>query len=400
MTRSHIIRTVLAALGVSAAVAAGVLFTGGAKTGADGPAAPAPMALPVDVVTVQAKLLRLWVTYPARLQAVEAAEIRPQVSGEITAVRFKDGARVAKGDVLFVIDPRPYEAAAAAANAEVAAARQRHAYAAKELKRARSLIKTHAVSKQVLDERANAFRVAQSEIDAAKARLKGAELDLDHAFVKAPIAGRLSRAEITVGNLVNAGSAAPLLTSIVSDASVYADFDVDEKTYLDFVRSGARGLDAERKIPVRLAVEGGTAPEIEGFIHTFDNRIDPRTGTIRARALFPNPSGALLPGMFVEVKLGSPTERETVLLTERAILTDQDRKFVYLMDKSGKAVYREVTVGAQVKDQRVIASGLKAGDRVITSNLLLLRPNAPVTPKGAGPAPAKGKARAAGGQDG
>lgn len=358
------------------------------------------MALPVDVVKVEAKPVRLWVTYPARLTAVASAEIRPQVGGEIIEVRFKDGARVEKGEVLFVIDPRPYEAAVDAAKAELAAARQRTAYAAKELERARSLIKTNAISKRVLDERANSYRVAQSEVNAAKARLTRAELDLDYASVKAPITGRVSRAEITVGNLVTAGSAAPLLTTVVSDAEVYADFEVDEKTYLDFVRSAARGLDAERQIPVRVSVAGDGGQEIEGNIHTFDNRIDSRTGTIRARALFANPTGALLPGMFVQVRLGSPSERETVLLTERAILTDQDRKFVYLVDDEGKASYREVTIGAQVEGQRVITSGLKAGDRVITSNLLLLRPNAPVTAKGETAVGEDGKKPAPAGQGG
>jgi len=385
VTRTQFTKGMVAVLGVAGAVAAGVMLTGGVRSGAEAPAAaPAQMAMPVDVVTVDSKPVRLWVKYSARLQAVEEAELRPQVSGEIVEVPFKDGARVAKGQVLFVIDPRPYEAAVAQAKAELEAARQRAVFAGKELKRARSLIKTNAVSKQVLDERSNAYKVAQSEVDAALARLKRAEIDLDHASVKAPIAGRASRAEITAGNLVAAGPAAPLLTTVISDESLYADFEVDEKTYLDFVRSAARGLDAERRIPVRLAA--GLGAEIEGFIHSFDNRIDPRTGTIRARALFANPSAALLPGMFVEVRLGAPAERETVLLTERAILTDQDRKFVYLVDDKGHATYREVTVGAQVNGQRVIEKGLKAGDLVITSNLLLLRPSVPVAPKGGLPA--------------
>lgn len=382
MTKRRLAKTAIAALALGGGIAAAALFVGGARTGAEGPAAaPAPLAMPVDTVAVRAEPVRLWVTYSARLEAVEEAEIRPQVSGEIVELRFKDGQRVAKGDVLFVIDPRPYKAAVAAAKADVAAARDRHVYARKELKRAQSLVKTNAVSKRVLDERANAFAVARSEVDGAGARLARAEIDLGHAYVKAPIAGRASRAEITVGNLVTAGPASPLLTTIVSDGALYADFDVDEGTYLRFVRQGARDLAAEQRIPVRLNAGGAGGIEAQGHIHSFDNRIDRRTGTIRARALFTDPRPGLVPGMYVQVQMGSPAARERILLTERAILTDQDRKFVYVVGEGNKAAYREVRLGAQLGSRRVIEDGLQSGERVITSNLLVLQPNAPVAPK-------------------
>ncbi|MDH3240171.1 MAG: efflux RND transporter periplasmic adaptor subunit [Alphaproteobacteria bacterium] len=382
MTKRRLAKTAIAALAVGAGVVAVAMLAGGTRTGAEGPAAaPAPMAMPVDAITVRAEAVRLWVTYSARLEAVQEAEIRPQVSGEIIEVRFKDGQRAAKGDVLFVIDPRPYEAAVAGAKADLAAARDRFSYARKELKRARSLVKTSAVSKRVLDERVNAFAVARSEVDGARARLARAEIDLGHAFVKAPIAGRASRAEITVGNLVTAGPASPLLTTIVSDGALYADFDVDEATYLRFLRDGARGLAAEQRIPVRLNAGGAGGIEAEGHIHSFDNRIDRRTGTIRARALFSSPDPGLVPGMYVQVQIGSPEARERILLTERAILTDQDRKFVYVVSEGNKAAYREVRLGAQLGTRRVIEDGLKAGEQVITSNLLILQPNAPIVPK-------------------
>ncbi len=382
MTKRRLAKTAIAALALGVGGIALALFVGGARTGAGGPAtAPAPMAMPVDAVTVTAEPVRLWVGYSARLEAVEEAEIRPQVSGEIIELRFKDGERVAKGDVLFVIDPRPYEAAVAGAKADLAGARDRYAYARKELKRARSLVKTSAVSKRVLDERANTFAVARSEVGAARARLARAEIDLGHAFVKAPIAGRASRAEITVGNLVTAGPASPLLTTIVSDGALYADFDVDEATYLRFVRAGARDLASERRIPVRLNAGGAGGIEAEGYIHSFDNRIDRRTGTIRARALFTDPRPGLVAGMYVQVQVGSPTARKRILLTEQAILTDQDRKFVYVVAEGNRAAYREVRLGAQLGGRRVIEDGLKSGERVITSNLLVLRPDAPVAPK-------------------
>jgi multidrug efflux system membrane fusion protein len=325
---------------------------------------------------------RAWSEFSARLKAVDAADLRPQVSGAIVELRFRDGERVKKGDILFVIDPRPYRAAVEQASAELAAARDRHRHAEKELRRARSLIRSDTISERVLDERANAFAVAKSEVDAAEARLARARIDLDHAFVKAPISGRVSRAEITVGNLVQAGAGAPILTSIVSDAEIYADFEVDERTYFEFVRATAKNVEAERNIPVRLEVGGRNGAEVEGHIHTFDNRIDAATGTIRARALLSNDSGALLPGMFARVKLGSATPRQALMLTDKAILTDQDRKFVYVIDAGGKAAYRQVTVGAAVAGKRIVTSGLAEGDRVITSNLMILRPNTPVAPKG------------------
>jgi multidrug efflux system membrane fusion protein len=231
-----------------------------------------------------------------------------------------------------------------------------------------------------VDERANDFATAKSDVEAAAARLETAEINLDHAYVKAPIAGRVSRVEVTVGNLVQAGSDAPLLTSIVSNAGIYADFDVDENTYLGFIRSTAHDNASEKAIPVRLTV-GSDGKEVhEGRIYAFDNRIDPRTGTIRARAYFDNADARLLPGMFAEVKMGAATEQDAVLLSERAILTDQDRKYVYVVRPDAKAAYREVALGASINDKRIIEKGLSAGDQVIVGGLMLVRPNVPVAP--------------------
>ncbi len=335
----------------------------------------------VDITLIQQKPVRLWTEFSARLRAVDEVRLRPQVSGSIVDVRFEDGQRVFSGDVLFVIDPRPYQSAVAQAEADVAAAQERHSLARKELRRAQALSQSSSISKSVLDERSNDVSVLENEIMAAKAKLDDARIDLDHAFVKAPIDGRVSRAEITVGNLVQSGADAPLLTTIVSDREVYADFEVDEGTYLRLVRSSARTLERERAIPVKLRVGGEDGVLVEGNIHTFDNRIDPSTGTIRARALFSNAAGALLPGMFARVELGSSEERPAVLLSETAILTDQDRKFVYVVGEDGKTAYRPVTLGASVVGMRVIESGLQTGDRVVTSGLMGIRPDMAVTPK-------------------
>ena len=301
--------------------------------------------------------------------------------GRIVEVRFRDGQIVAEGDVLFVIEPGPFESAVAQARADLAGATERREFADRELRRARKLVRTNAVAERVVDQRENEFANAKSEVEAAAARLVQAEIDLDHAYVKAPISGRVSRVEITVGNLVQAGANAPLLTSIVSNKGIYADFEVDENTYLQYVRSVARDTEAERTIPVRLSVGSDDARAVDGKIYSFDNRIDPRTGTIRARALFANADGSLLPGMFARVKMGSAVERDAVLLSERAILTDQDRKYVYVVNGDGKATYREVTPGASIAGRRVIDKGLEPGDRVIVGGMMVVRPNASVAPR-------------------
>jgi multidrug efflux system membrane fusion protein len=343
--------------------------------------AAAPSAVPVDTVTVEKHPVRLWREFSARMEAVDEVELRPQVSGRIVEVRFRDGQAVAEGDVLFVIEPGPFESAVAQARADLTGAKERREFAEREVSRARKLIRTNAVAERVLDQRENDFANAKSEVESAAARLVQAEIDLDHAHVKAPISGRVSRVEITVGNLVQAGPNAPLLTSIVSNKGIYADFEVDENTYLQYVRSTARDTEAEQGIPVRLSIGSGEGAAFEGQIYSFDNRIDPKTGTIRARALFANADGSLLPGMFARVKMGSAVERDAVLLTERAILTDQDRKYVYVVNGDGKAAYREVELGANVAGRRVISKGLEPGDQVIVGGMMIVRPNMTVAPR-------------------
>ncbi len=373
-------KILLGAVAVAVGVTAALYAHDGLIANEPQAATKAQPALPVETVIVEKQPVRVWRNFPARLDAVDEVELRPQVSGSIVEVRFQDGQTVAKGDVLFVIDPRPFEAARAQARADLAGAKQRRDFAERELTRARKLIRKDAVAERVVDERANDFATAKSDVEAAAARLETAEINLDHAYVKAPIAGRVSRVEVTVGNLVQAGSDAPLLTSIVSNAGIYADFDVDENTYLGFIRSTAHDNASEKAIPVRLTV-GSDGKEVhEGRIYAFDNRIDPRTGTIRARAYFDNADARLLPGMFAEVKMGAATEQDAVLLSERAILTDQDRKYVYVVRPDAKAAYREVALGASINDKRIIEKGLSAGDQVIVGGLMLVRPNVPVAP--------------------
>ena len=372
----------LGSVAILSIVGAGVTLHGGEQARAETPAAAAPApAVPVTVQTMTPRNVQVWSSFSGRMRAVDFAEIRPEVSGRITAVRISDGQTVKAGDVLFVIDPAPYEAAAARAEANLASARTNATFAQTELERAANLVKNQAIAQRLYDERVNADKVAAAAILMAEAELKQAKINLDHAYVKAPISGRISRAEITLGNLVQAGGNAPLLTSIVSDNGIYADFEVDEQTYMKSIRVKAASRDEERRIPVQVSVQGDEAHPYSGTIESFDNRIDTSSGTIRARARFDNKDGALMPGMFVSVKVASGTAVSALLVQDRAIGNDQSKRFVYVVGDDGKVAYREVALGAQVDDQRIVLSGLNAGDRVIVDGLQHLRPNVTVTTK-------------------
>lgn len=366
----------------------------------------APQAMPVQVATMKEETISIWRTFSGRMEAVDIAEVRPRVTGVITEVRFQDGERVAAGDVLYVIDPRPFEAAlaqeraqqratetiVAQARAELEAARTTLDFAEIELTRAEGLIGSNTIAQRTYDERKNAVdvaranevaaraavTVAQANVAAAEASVSEAELNLDYAYVKAPISGRVSRPEITLGNMISAGTS-PILTTIVSDDGIYAGFNVDERTYLDQVHQFARTNEQEAEIPVRLVIRDG-AEIIPGFIKAFDNQIDATSGTIRARAFFPNEDQALVPGMFVEVQMASSQDANRILVSERAIGTNQDRKFVYVISAESTVEVRVITLGDSVDSRRIVTSGLNAGDVVITEGIVRLRPGMPVVP--------------------
>lgn len=344
-----------------------------------------PAAVPVAVETVKPEKVNLWHSFSGRLEPVDHAEIRPEVGGRITEVRIHDGQAVRAGDILFVIEPKPYEAAVTRAKANLAAAVTRAGFAKTQFGRAENMIRSQAISQQIFDQRKNDTRVADAAVEAARAELKQADIDLDHAFVKAPISGRVSRAEVTVGNLVQTGPGAPVLTSIVSDDGIYADFDVDEQTYIQSVRALKSAGANEQAIPVELSVGGDDGHPYKGTVYSFDNQINIGTGTIRARARFANEDGVLVPGMFVAVKLGSATNQTALVIPDRAIGTDQDKKFVLIAGADNKVAYREVTLGdAPEIGRRVVASGLKVGDRVIVDGLQHVRPDTVVTAEEAG----------------
>jgi len=344
-------------------------------------AAVAAPSVPVDVETVAPQSVRIWSTFSGRMHAVDSAEIRPEVSGRIIDVRFREGQVVKAGDILFVIDPRSYEAAMAKAEANLASAKTNADFARIDLDRATNLVKSQAIAQRLFDERANANHVTQAAISVAAAELRQAQIDLDHAYVKAPFSGRIGRPEITAGNFVQAGASAPVLTSIVSNDGIYADFNVDEQTYMEGIRAYARTQDTERQIPVRLTVQGDEEHPYTGTIYSFDNQIDTASGTIRARARFDNEDGGLVPGMFVSVELASGSKNAALLVSDRAIGNDQDKKFVYVVGNDNKVAYREVTLGQQIGSQRIVQSGLRAGDRVIVDGVQHVRPDVTVQVK-------------------
>ncbi len=360
-------------------------FFGGAKVADSHDTAAAAGPVPVGMQTVTSQTLRLWNDFSGRLRAVDSAEIRPEVSGRITEVRFQDGQSVKAGDVLMVIDPRIYEAAVARAQARIAAAKATLQLTSSNETRDAALLKTRAISQREFDQTDSANNSANAELLTAEADLKTAQVDVDHAYVKAPISGRVSRAELTAGNLVQSGAGAPLLLSIVSESGIYADFEVDEQTYLETIRDTANGNAQEAKIPVEVVTPGDAGRTYKGFVQNFDNRLDPASGTIRVRAKFPNTDGTLVPGMFVSVRLASSRERDLLVIADRAIGYDQSKKYVYVVSPANKVAYREVELGHELGGQRVVLKGLAPGERIVVDGLQRVRPDAAVAPKEVAP---------------
>jgi len=364
-----------------------LVLAGGAVIAASGwrdthaAVAATPAAPEVLVTTLAPENVRVWANFSGRLNAVDEALVRPEVGGRIVEVRVHDGQTVKAGDVMFVIDPRPYEAAVAKARADLAAARARAEFASVEYERAKGLIDAEAIPLSLHDQRANEHRMAQAAVLAADAALRQANISLDYAYVRAPIAGRISRAEVTLGNVVQPGANAPVLTRIVSNDGIYADFDVDEQVYTQSIRRHAGTLGKEQQIPVAMRVQGDTTCVYEGVIHTFDNKIDTRSGTIRARAKFPNRDGALLPGMFVSIGLSDAADTPALVVPDVAIGSDQSKKYVYVVGQDNKVAYREVQLGAGLDGRHVVAGGLQAGDRVVARGLQFVKPEATVMPK-------------------
>jgi RND family efflux transporter MFP subunit len=322
--------------------------------------------------------------FTGRLEAVESVEIRPRVAGYIDSVNFKEGSVVKKGDLLFVIDPRPYRAELARAEAELTRAVTRAELAKSDVDRSEKLLKIRAVSQEEYDQRANAAREASASIASTRAAVESARLNVEFTRVTSPIAGRISKAAVTTGNLVSAGGSDPtLLTTIVSIHPIYVSFDGDEQVYLKYNELARRGNSAATG--AANAVQMGLSNE-EGYPHTgaisfVDNQIDARTGTIRARASFNNEDGSLTPGLFARVKLLGHKSFKAVLVDDRAIGTDQNQKFVYIVGADNKVSYRTVKVGRIDNGLRIVLDGLTPGENVVVNGLQRVQPGAVITPQ-------------------
>lgn len=343
--------------------------------------AQAGFAMPVSVAPVMTKKVQEWNEYSGRLVAVDNVDVRPRVSGMIDAVHFKNGAIVKRGDLLFTIDPRPFQAEYSKAQAMLRSAEADLHLAQSEFTRAERLIETKVISVSELDNRRNNFKVNQARYKSAAAALENAKLNLEYTAIKAPIAGRISRAEITPGNIVEAGFNAPILASVVSSDPIYADFDIDENAFLQYMQKSADGKTSADKIPVLMGLASEENMTRKGHIESFDNQFNAHSGTIRVRAVFPNPEGVLVPGLFARIKLGDPRKTLAVLITDRAVGTDQNKKFVFVIDKENKVVYREVKLGGLVEGMRIVQDGLQANDNIIVNGLQRARPGIVVAPE-------------------
>jgi membrane fusion protein, multidrug efflux system len=379
--RRLLLSAALAAAALSA-LALGACAPADARDDPDAPAAPA--ATPVSVAQAIEREVAPWHEFSGRLEAVERVEVRSRVAGTVRAVHFREGALVREGDLLMTIDPDPYAAEVDRADAQVAAARARLAHADSELQRAGRLWEERAISQRELDERTHAHRQAQADLRAAEAALQSARLNLGYTQVRAPVSGRVGRLEVTVGNLVAAGPGAPVLTTLVSVNPIYAAFDADEAVVLRALNdlppeAVARGR--LERVPVQMTTELGAGEVLRGRLQLVDNQVDPRSGTVRVRAVFDNPGGQLLPGQFVRLHMGQPKAVPAVLINERAVGTDQDKKYVLVVGDDHKVAYREITLGPVVDGLRVVTRGLKGGERIVVNGLQRVRPGSRVEPQ-------------------
>jgi RND family efflux transporter MFP subunit len=348
---------------------------------------PAPAAAAAPPVTVAQPVKRTvtdWDEFTGRFEAVEEVQIRARVGGFVTSVEFRDGAFVKAGDLLYVIDARPFEAVAEQANGQLADARAKAELAKRELDRGLSLVQTSAVSEQVVDQRRQALQAAHAAEMQAEGALKAAKLNIEFSHVIAPIAGRVSRHLVTPGNLVQGSEgASTLLTSIVSLDPIYIYFDVDESTYLRNNRlwfEGRRPSSRDTPNPVQVTLTGETKPSHEGKMDFIDNRLDISTGTLRSRAVIPNKDLSILPGQFGRVRLIGSAPYEALLLPDTAIATDQSRKIVFVVKDDNTVESKAVTLGPLDEGLRVVRSGINADDKVIVEGLQRARVGAKVSP--------------------
>ena len=363
-------------------VALALVACGDATPPGDGAAAQGPPPSAVNVAPVLKRSVTDWDQFNGRIEAVHRVEIRPRVTGYLDRVHFEEGSVVAKDDVLFTIDAREYEAAVNLAQADLNSAKTRLALAQRELARSENLVAAQAISTEEYDQRRSETLQADAQIASAEAALRQAQLQLEFATIRAPIDGRIGEAFVRAGNLVSAGTT--LLTTLVSIDPVYVVFEGDENIYLKYqaqARSGDRPSSREVRNPVRVGLVNEEGFPHEGRMDFVDNELNPRTGTIRGRAVLPNPDGVFTPGLFARVRLLGSGAHDALLISDLAVLTDQDRKYVYVLGPNNEALRRDVKLGRETDGLRVVLDGLQEDEQVVVNGVRkIFFPGAPLAP--------------------
>ena len=374
----------LVSVSVSLAAACLVLISAAGCSGSGGTQSTAPPP-EVSVAQVLQRPVKDWDEFTGRLQAVETVEIRPRVSGYIDLVAFTEGKVVKRGDLLFVIDPRPYKADRDRAAADLKRFRTTLDLAKIEQQRVQRLKESGAVSQEEVDERESTVAQAQANVSGAEAALESAELNMTFTRVTSPIDGRVSRAEVTRGNLVTGGNnGGTFLTSVVSLDPIYLYFEGDEATYLRYValaRAGERPSSRDAPNPVHVGLANEQGFPHEGKMDFVDNQVNGQTGTIRARAVLENKDGLYIPGLFARVQLLGSGEYMAVLIDDRAVNTDQSQKYVFLLGAGNKIEYRRVKLGRVIDGLRIVRDGLKPGDVIVVNGAQRVHPGIVVSPQ-------------------
>jgi multidrug efflux system membrane fusion protein len=373
MKRIHIVAATIAALAV---LSGGALYLRSSSAETK-PAAAQPQAMPVPVAVIEEQDVTTWDEFSGRLEAVERVDVRSRVAGAVKSVHFTEGALVKRDELLVTIDPDPYAAEVERAQAQVVAAQARVNYAKSERERAQRLWDESAIARRELDERVNVAQEAEANLRAVQAALTSAKLNLSYTQVRAPVSGRVGRLEVTVGNLVPAGPGAPVLTTLVSVNPIYASFDADEHVVLRALHDGQKAIAVEAE----TVTNGGR--KLNGRLQLIDNQVNTRSGTVRVRAVFDNKDGSLMPGQFVKLRMGRAKSEPALLVSERAIGTDQSKRFVFVVGPDDKAIWREVTLGGTADGRRIVTAGLEPGERVVVNGLQRVRPGALLAPQAA-----------------
>jgi RND family efflux transporter MFP subunit len=356
----------------AALIALAIAFLQACGRPADAQGGPPP-AMPVSVAPAVQRAVTDLETFSGRLEAAEFVELRPRVGGTIEKVHFTDGASVAAGALLFTIDPRPFEAEVARAESQLVAAKSRAELAQTELTRAQKLLESRAVSRQEFDQLSAGARTSEADIKAAEAALRVARLNLAYTAVRAPIAGRLSRANVTAGNLVNEQV---VLTTIAATNRVHAYFDGSEQTFLRVKAAG------NAKPVVRMGLANESGYPHQGTLDFVDNRLNPQTGAIRLRASFDNRDGRFVPGLAARLTMTTSAPYQATLVPERAIGTDQNRKTVVVVGADGQPQFRVVQLGPLQDGMRVVLGDtVKPGENVVVEGLQRIMPGVPVQPQ-------------------